>query len=675
MLQTTSATRVDVRPRPGDEAPQDGRRRARPRLRRVVDAVERAVPLASLSLAVAVVVTMILELVHVQTDVWIAPLERVDTWQADQLALEVMVVWAVVALLHALVGRLWLAAAVSVVVAGVIAFADYQKMLMRGEPLYPTDIEYLKDAGLLLNSIGVNPAYVLVGLLAVALLVASAVVLTFRRSARRAGSARPAQPARPPLRRRLRALAPRIMVGLVAAGVLAAAVTFNEDGNPLRAVWERSGPTWARWNQVENYAENGFVSGLLYNMPGTAMERPDDYSRATMQQIADRYAAVAAETNTTRDPQALADTNVVVVLSESFTDPTRLRGVEVSEDPIPFTRALMERNPSGTMLSSDYGGGTANVEFEVLTGLSLNNFREQMHTPYQMLVPYEDDFPSLLRSIGTEHDAIAIHPYQRNFYKRDEVYETFGFSRAAFEHDMADAALVEDNPYISDAGTFTRVVDELRASEDPMVVNVVTMQNHRPYAGKYDDPIRVDGQMPAIQQSNLGQYVRGLRYSDEAVEQLVTDLEALDERTIVLYYGDHSPAVWSDQVWALNQGQTMYETPWFVWANFETAAVDPGAELLGPNHLFNQVLSAANAPVTPYDALLAQLSEEVPAAERGIMLDPQGRGDHRGGPLPPGHVSCSRTTASSSTTSRWARAGRRRTCSRCPRPADPGAVR
>ncbi|WP_418608444.1 hypothetical protein [Georgenia sp. SUBG003] len=91
--------------------------------------------------------------------------------------------------------------------------------------------------------------------------------------------------------------------GLVAAGVIAAAVTFNEDGNPLRAVWERSGPTWARWNQVENYAENGFVSGLLYNMPGTAMERPDDYSRATMQQIADRYAAVAAETNTTRDPR------------------------------------------------------------------------------------------------------------------------------------------------------------------------------------------------------------------------------------------------------------------------------------------------------------------------------------------------------------------------------------
>jgi hypothetical protein len=153
---------------------------------------------------------------------------------------------------------------------------------------------------------------------------------------------------------------------------------------------------------------------------------------------------------------------------------------------------------------------------------------------------------------------------------------------------------------------------------------VVTMQNHRPYEGKYDEPIQVDGAMAPMEQRMVGQYLRGLRYSDEAVEQLVTDLEGLDERTIVLFYGDHSPAVWSNQVWARNGGQAMYETPWFVWANFETAPVDPGATYLGPNHLLNQLKAAANAPVTPYDAMLAQIAEEVPAAERGLMLDPQG---------------------------------------------------
>ena len=620
MLQTSSATRAtDVGVTPAEAPDDNGPSRPRlPWLRRAVNAAERAVPVTALTLAVAVVVTMVLELVHVQTDPWIPPLERVATWRADQLALEVLVVWAAVVLIHAVVGRLWVAALLSGAVGGIIAFADYQKMLMRGEPLYPTDIQYLGDAGLLLQSIGVAPGLVLAVLVVGALVVAAVLILRRRRSG---------GPRRPRLtpRERLRALAPRVAAGLLAVGVLASAGAFNEDGNPLRALWERSGPTWARWNQVENYAENGFVSGVLYNMPGTAMERPDGYSEARLQDITEKYAAVAAQTNSSRDAGALADTNVVVVLSESFTDPTRLNGLELAEDPIPFTRALMAQTPSGMMLSSDYGGGTANVEFEVLTGMSLSNFREQMHTPYQMLVPYEDDFPSLLRSVGTDHAAIAIHPYQRSFYRRDEVYETFGFERAAFEDDMADAERVEDNPFISDAGTFTRVVDELEASEDPMVVNVVTMQNHRPYDGKYDDPIDVEGAMPPMDRRNVGQYLRGLRYSDEAVEQLVTDLKALDERTIVLFYGDHSPAIWSNQIWNRNPGQTMYETPWFVWANFETEPVGPAAELLGPNHLLGRLLSAANAPLTPYDALLAQIAEEVPAAERGLMLDPQGR--------------------------------------------------
>ncbi|MCK6212216.1 LTA synthase family protein [Georgenia sp. EYE_87] len=620
MLQTSSATRAaDVVPptqAPDDQGPARPRR---PWLRRAVDAAERAVPVTALTLAVAVVVTTVLELVHVQTDPWLPPLERVATWRTDQLALQVLVVWAAVVLIHAVLGRLWLTALVSGALGAVIAFADYQKMLMRGEPLYPTDVEYLGEAGLLLDSIGVAPGLVLAGLAAV-VLAAVAVALVLRR--RRSG-----QPRRAALtpRERVRALVPRATAGLLAVGVLATAGAFNEDGNPLRTLWERSGPDWARWNQVENYAENGFVSGVLYNMPGTAMERPDGYSEARLREVTEKYAAVAAEANASRDAGALADTNVLVVLSESFTDPTRLDGLEVAEDPIPFTRALMAQTPSGTMLSSDYGGGTANVEFEVLTGMSLSNFREQMHTPYQMLVPYEDDFPSLLRSVGADHAAIAIHPYQRSFYKRDEVYATFGFERAAFEDDMADAERVEDNPFVSDAGTFTRVVDELEASEDPMVVNVVTMQNHRPYDGKYDDPIDVEGALPPMDRREVGQYLRGLRHSDEAVAQLIADLEALDERTIVLFYGDHSPAIWSNQIWNRNPGQTMYETPWFVWANFETAPVEPVAELLGPNHLLNQLLSAANAPLTPYDALLAQIAEEVPAAERGIMLDPQGR--------------------------------------------------
>ncbi|MPV35760.1 LTA synthase family protein [Georgenia subflava] len=610
MLQTAEPREsVESRPQVRLSGRHPGARR---RAGRLADLVVRAVPTLCLSLAVAVVITMGVELVHVQTDTWLEPMERVRTWQTDLLALQLIVVWAVVGLVQAVVGRLWVAAVVVGTLAAVIAFADYQKMLARNEPLYPTDLEHLRDAPLLLEGLGINPALVLAGLIVLAAGVVAAALRARRRRGRRPWS-----------ERRAETLA-RVVGGAVAAAVLAGAVTFNEDGNPLRALWDRGEATWARWNQVENYAENGFVSGVLYNMPGTAMETPAGYSAARMAEIGEKYAAVAAETNAGRTG-ALTDTNVLVILSESLTDPTRLRGLEVEEDPIPFIHSLMERTTSGTMLSSDYGGGTANVEFEVLTGMSLDHFRPQMHTPYQMLVPFQERFPSFLRSVGAAHEAIAIHPYQHNFYRRDDVYATLGFTRAAFERDMVGTEPVENNPFISDAVTFDRVLGELRTSEDPMFVNVVTMQNHRPYAGKYADPIGVDGAMSFFERRNVEQYLRGLRYSDEALEHLVGDLEALDERTIVLYYGDHFPAIWSEQVKAANGGQGMYQTPWLVWANFDTEQVDAGAELLGPNHLMNQVLTAADAPVTPYAALLAAIAEEVPAAERGIMLDPDGR--------------------------------------------------
>lgn len=617
MVQTPSATRVaDVGITPAAPPRVDPRHPVRPRpaLRA---ATRLALPLAA-TLAIAVVVTAGLELVHVQTDPWREPLERIATWRADRLALTVLVVWAAVVLIHAVVGRWWLTAAVSAAAGTVIAFADYQKMLVRGEPLYPTDVDHLKDAGLLLETIGVDPASGALGAAAV-LLVVVTLVLVVRRRRRTAGPA-----ARVPGSRRRR-LVGRLAAWLLALAVLVVASSFNDAGNPLRALWDRTAPTWARWNQVENYAENGFVSGLLYNVPGTAMDRPAGYSAETMHDLVERYTAAATTTNATRDLVALADTNVLVILSESFTDPTALQGVEAAEDPIPFTRGLMAETTSGRMLSSDYGGGTANVEFEVLTGLSLSGFREQMHTPYQMLVPRSAEFPSLVRSVGRDHATLAIHPFQRGFYRREDVYATFGFDRALFQDDMPGAARVERTRFVSDAATFDVVLDELRASERPMLMNVVTMQNHVPYAGSYTEPIEVDGSLTDAERRGVGSYLRGLRYSDEALEELLTELRALGERTVVLLYGDHAPAIWPEQVRAANPGQAMYETPWFVWTSFETEKVDPGAAILGPNHLVNQLLATADAAVTPFDALLASVAAEVPAAERGVMLDAAGR--------------------------------------------------
>ena len=570
---------------------------------------------ASLVLALAIAVG--LELVHTVNDPWKEPLERFAALQADVVLLGALVVWALLVFLLALTGRLWISAGVTLTLATMVGFADYQKMRLRSEPLYPSDVTYLGQFRFLVESVGTGRALgVAAALVAIPAVAWGVARLVGRRM--RPGMWVPTRLGR-------RVILARGATGVVSAAVLLSAVTFNQPGNVTREAYEAAGVYWAPWSQLDNYAKNGFLAGLLYNLPATAMDRPADYDAATMEAVVARWREAAVVTNATRDAAALADTNIVLVLGESFSDPLRMAaassaGVTVAEDPLPFTRSLMDGGTSGTMLSSGYGGGTANVEFEVLTGMAVSNFQSQLHSPFQMLVSQQESFPSFVRTFGEPDRAtLTLHPYLASFYRREVVYPVLGFERSEFIQDMTHTDRLEGDRYVSDAATYTELVDELRASERPMFVNVVTMQNHPPQKG-YLSPIGVEGPFDATENAAMGQYLRGLKYSDEALAQLVADLAALDERTIVLFYGDHLPTVWPQEVLDTTDPALQYETPWFVFANFETAEVDPGVTI-GPNLLVNQLLAAAQAPVTPYNALLAALAEEDPTRAPELLAD------------------------------------------------------
>ncbi len=596
-------------PTPQREAPLP---RPEQRLPRPVRLALRHVllPLA-VTAVLAVVVSRGVELVHVRTEPWMEPAERWASLPPQIHVLGALVTWPFVALLLALTGSLWATAVLSLAAGAVIALADHQKMTLRGEPLYPTDVDYLSSPGLLLASAGISPVLAVSAVLVViAALVAVAVLVWRRRGSRPRGE-------------RWYRWGTRAVLGV--AGVVGIVVVsgFHEPGNPVRAAYDDIPVTWAEWNQVQNYAQNGFVAGALYNVPGEAMEQPEGYSAGRMEQLAARYEEAAAAANADRPAGVLDDVNVVVVLGESFTDPTRLAGLDIAEDPIPFTRSLMADTASGTMLSSGFGGGTANVEFEVLTGMAVANFQPQMHAPYPLLVPHYEHFPSVVDRLAVDHGTLAVHPYSPGFYRRETVYPVLGFDRSIFWDTIGHRDKVGNDTHISDAATYREVLDQLRAAGSPLVVNAVTMQNHSPYSGNFSDPIAVSGSVDAGRAEEIGQYLRGLRHSDDALAEFIGELETLEERTVVLFYGDHHPAMWPDAVQSTN-GRAMYETPWFVWANFDTVDVAP-PPVLGPNQLVTQLVAATGAQLTPYDALLAELSREVAADEAGVMLDGQGR--------------------------------------------------
>jgi hypothetical protein len=159
-----------------------------------------------------------------------------------------------------------------------------------------------------------------------------------------------------------------------------------------------------------------------------------------------------------------------------------------------------------------------------------------------------------------------------------------------------------------------------------------------PYAGRYDDPVKVTGP-DGESLSETGQYVRGLEHSDAAMRTLVGDLRRLDEPTVVVFYGDHLPGFYPRSVFAANSRTQMHLTPYLVWANFPARGGRPADGLrpgpvVSPAHFVDLVAERAGAGVTPYYALLTELRRQVPAMEGQTLLGPDGSRLSRSG-LPP----------------------------------------
>lgn len=526
------------------------------------------------------------------------------------------VVWLLVLLLLALTNRLFLSLGLALCVAVGLGWASYLKITLRREPVYPSDLVFVRQAGFLSDMVDprtlVAAGLVIGLLLAVVLLVGRVVSRSF-----------------PPIRRRTEPrrwrtmLLLRVLTVVLVTAALSYVTHFNSSGNRVREAYNHAGADWAWWSQTDNYGRHGFVAGFLYNLNVPAMDRPEDYSAATMATLSTKYARRADRLNSQRVAGAADDVNVVVVLSEAFSDPTLITGPTLAEDPIPFTRSLMASTTSGEMLAQLFGGGTANMEFEALSGMSLSQFLPQMNTPYQMLVTQTPTFPSVVGLLGAQGwQPLAVHPFRPTMYKRHEVYPILGFSEFIHDSTMQHADRIDDNNYVSDAAAFDEVEYQLARSTKPAFVNLVTMQNHYPMAGKYHDPIPVTGVSGEVA-DQLSHYARGLRHTDDALRDFIGDLERSDEKTAVIFYGDHAPAFWSGEVYDSNGADSFRRTPYFIWTNF-TDLPRQSAPVTSPIYFLPTLFNELSAPLPPYYVLLTELQQEIPAMEQGEYYLPDG---------------------------------------------------
>ncbi|HJB24338.1 MAG TPA: LTA synthase family protein [Candidatus Jeotgalibaca pullicola] len=481
----------------------------------------------------------------------------------------------------------------------IIGIGTQQKSLYRGEPLYPSDIYFLKDFTFLLEMVDVG---IVISIVVVFIALIASLVLYFKKRRK------------PHLTKNLKIT--RIVSFAVTTLLLFYIYQFNQPGNKVKAIFNDH-VEWISYSQERNYSQNGVVSGLMYNLKSPAVNRPDGYSKEKIQELFEKYSNEANAINSTRT-DSLSDYNFVFVMNETFSDPLRIEGMSISEDPMPLYRELIKSNVSGQALSQGYGGGTANIEFEALTGISLEPLSSNITTPFIQLSGQMKDLPTIVDTMKENNlNLTAIHPYNTTMYKRLENYQSLGFDNYLFQDDMKYTDRIDENTFISDEAAYKEVLEVINSSEEKDFVHLVTMQNHKPFVHKYEDvEFTVEG---APYNLEVAHYAKGIQYSDYALDQFLREIDTLDEKTIVVFWGDHLPSFYGNELFERNGHVTMHETPLMFYTNFSEDTRDIGT--ISPMFFIVHVLEQANAPVSPFVALLQKLEVVLPAFEKGIYLE------------------------------------------------------
>ena len=285
------------------------------------------------------------------------------------------------------------------------------------------------------------------------------------------------------------------------------------------------------------------------------------------------------------------------------------------------------------MLSPGYGGGTANIEYQALTGLTLANFDPSLIVPYQQLLPKMKQaysFNQLWTERYGDEASVAFHPYYKSMYFRDSNYKKFGFSHLyTLDSDPAidHQDRIDNSPQVSDAASYRNVLDALEQSDDHQFIQLVTMQNHMPYGDYYfDNEFRAAdiSDLSDGERWQIDNYTKGISITDQATAEFLDQLDALDEPVTVIFYGDHLPGIYETAYADENNAVTLHETDYFIWSNAASESHDvklpaQTSDYTSSNYFVSSAAEHMNAKVSPYLAFLTMAHDEVPALSRIIM--------------------------------------------------------
>ena len=366
---------------------------------------------------------------------------------------------------------------------------------------------------------------------------------------------------------------------------------------------------------VDAYHDYGFAACFTFTFGQRGISRPSDYSGETVAEVLKNIDEEPdAESDaivypTFGEDDNLAHPNIVFVQLESFFDVNTIIGGEYSADPTPCFNRLSEKWPSGLLYVPTIGGGTANTEFEMLTGLNLDFFGAGEY-PYNTILQ-EKACESIcydLKDYG--YTATAMHNNSGSFYSRNIVYPRLGFDRFVSLEYMKDAHYTSIG-WCKDEILTNEIVKALESSAARDIVFCIAVETHGKYADVYEPKegdIEVLSLPEGIPLAPFQNFINTLPNTDAFLEALLRALVRYDEPTIVVAYGDHLPALELEND-MLSTG-SVYASRYVIWNNFggKFEAPDLQAYRLGAN-LIRQLGFSGGA--------ITKLHQSVDATEMG----------------------------------------------------------
>ncbi len=542
--------------------------------------------------------------------------------------LNVILVALLYLMLLMLFNRFWTASIVILTVGIIVAAIEHFKVEIRYEAILPADLGFLgSNTGNMLTFIPAGAhVTILVALGAFAVLLA--LILVLRHFDGRKG-------------RMIRTdnlslnLTSRLILLLLPILVFALYCIHVSTTDSLANKFSRAlGDMPSMWDSVYDAQRNGPLVAFTRQLNPKIMDKPSNYSEETMKKVAARYQKEAETINASRTNN-LTDSTVVYVLSESFSDPSRVPGLKNNKDSMPNIRKIKAGTTSGLMLSSGYGGGTANLEYMGLSGLSMANFESSLSSPYQQLVPSQHWTPTINQLWGAPVNSLGYHPYESSMYSRATNYKKFGFSHfytLTGPDVIKYQDKIDESPYVSDKSSYDSALEGIKSGKTNKFIQIITMQNHMPYHEWYENndytaesttgtPLGDD------EQQSIETYQKGVEITDQATQEFLNELDALDKPVTVVFYGDHLPGIYSSASEDDNNSLALHLTDYFIWSNKASSSQGnkaSDAAYSSPNFFVAQAADHMNAKVSPYLAFLTELHSKIAAMEPPVVNKIQG---------------------------------------------------